>query len=81
LSVVSLTPVDSVRRVQPIHLDFVVEMPYVTDNGLILLAPEKQTDNCKEIFALLFHYLNLELPQDVCEEIEASWTLIKKIRV
>jgi len=27
-------------------------------------------DNCKEIFALLSDYLNLELPPDACKEIE-----------
>lgn len=28
-------------------------------------------DDCKEIFALLSDYLNLELPADTCREIEA----------
>jgi len=29
-----------------------------------------QHGNCKEIFALLSDYLNLELPADACQEIE-----------
>lgn len=28
-------------------------------------------DGCKEVFALLSEYLNLELPPDACKEIEA----------
>ncbi|HWE49949.1 MAG TPA: zf-HC2 domain-containing protein [Bryobacteraceae bacterium] len=28
-------------------------------------------DNCKEVFALLSEYLNLELPPDACNEVEA----------
>ena len=31
---------------------------------------EGHQDNCKEIFALLSEYLNLELPPDACKEIE-----------
>jgi anti-sigma factor RsiW len=31
--------------------------------------PER-TEKCKEIFALLSDYLNLELPPDACQEIE-----------
>ena len=34
------------------------------------MASEKHTDNCKEIFALLSDYLNLDLPPDACKEIE-----------
>jgi len=29
-----------------------------------------QNDNCKEIFALLSEYLNLELPPETCKQIE-----------
>ncbi|MGD1093181.1 MAG: zf-HC2 domain-containing protein [Bryobacteraceae bacterium] len=29
------------------------------------------TDKCKELFALLSDYLNLELPPDACKQIEA----------
>lgn len=29
------------------------------------------TDHCKEVFALLSDYLDLELPPDACREIEA----------
>lgn len=31
---------------------------------------EKHSGNCKEVFALLSEYLNLELPPDACQEIE-----------
>ena len=31
---------------------------------------EHKPENCKEIFALLSDYLNLELPPDACREIE-----------
>lgn len=31
---------------------------------------EKHPENCKEVFALLSEYLNLELPPDACQEIE-----------
>jgi hypothetical protein len=34
------------------------------------MASHEHTDNCKEIFALLSDYLNLELPPDACKEIE-----------
>ena len=29
------------------------------------------TEKCKEVFSLLSEYLNLELPTDACQEIEA----------
>ena len=29
-----------------------------------------QPENCKEVFALLSDYLNLELPPDACEQIQ-----------
>jgi RNA polymerase sigma-70 factor (ECF subfamily) len=32
---------------------------------------EKHPENCKEVFAMLSEYLNLELPPDACHEIEA----------
>ncbi len=32
------------------------------------------TEKCREVFALLSEYLNLELPPDACEEIEAHIT-------
>jgi hypothetical protein len=31
---------------------------------------EKHPENCKEVFAMLSEYLNLELPPDACQEIE-----------
>jgi len=31
----------------------------------------QDTEKCREIFAMLSDYLNLELPADVCKEIEA----------
>ncbi len=31
---------------------------------------EKHAENCKEIFAMLSEYLDLELPPDACQEIE-----------
>lgn len=30
-----------------------------------------RTEKCREVFALLSEYLNLELPPDACQEIEA----------
>lgn len=33
--------------------------------------PHVHTEDCKEIFALLSDYLNLELPPDACAQIEA----------
>ena len=38
------------------------------------MASQEHTDNCKEIFALLSDYLNLELPPETCQEIEAHIT-------
>ncbi len=32
---------------------------------------EKHEGNCKEVFALLSEYLNLELPPEACQEIES----------
>ncbi len=32
---------------------------------------DQRTEKCKEIFSLLSDYLNLELPADACQEIEA----------
>ena len=34
------------------------------------MASQEHKDNCKEIFALLSDYLDLELPPDACKEIE-----------
>ena len=34
------------------------------------MEPHNHTGHCKEIFALLSEYLNLELPPDACREIE-----------
>ena len=31
----------------------------------------ERTEKCKEVFSLLSEYLNLELPPDACQEIEA----------
>lgn len=35
------------------------------------MPEHKHTENCKEVFALLSDYLNLELPPDACKEIES----------
>jgi len=35
------------------------------------MTPHVHTEKCKEVFALLSDYLNLELPPDACAEIEA----------
>ena len=35
------------------------------------MEPDQRTEKCKEIFSLLSDYLNLELPPDACQEIEA----------
>jgi RNA polymerase sigma-70 factor, ECF subfamily len=35
------------------------------------MASHTHTDNCKEVFALLSEYLDLELPPEACAEIEA----------
>jgi anti-sigma factor RsiW len=32
---------------------------------------DKGRDQCKEVFSLLSEYLNLELPPDACQEMEA----------
>lgn len=34
------------------------------------MASHLRTDTCKEVFALLSDYLNLELPPEACAEIE-----------
>jgi anti-sigma factor RsiW len=34
------------------------------------MPEHEHTGNCKEVFALLSEYLNLELPPDACREIE-----------
>lgn len=34
------------------------------------MEPHQRDDRCKEVFALLSDYLNLELPPDACQEIE-----------
>jgi hypothetical protein len=36
-------------------------------------SPER-TEKCKEVFSLLSEYLNLELPIEACQEIEAHLT-------
>ncbi len=35
------------------------------------MESRERTKNCKEVFALLSEYLNLELPPGACEEIES----------
>lgn len=35
------------------------------------MESHERTERCKEVFALLSDYLNLELPPDACEDIEA----------
>src|ERR1035441_677122 len=37
----------------------------------IEMEPDRRTEKCQEIFSLLSDYLNLELPPDACQEIEA----------
>ena len=35
------------------------------------MEPHQHNDQCKEVFAMLSDYLNLELPPETCDEIEA----------
>ena len=35
------------------------------------MEPHRHNDGCKEVFALLSDYLDLELPLEACQEIEA----------
>ena len=35
------------------------------------METHERTEKCKEVFSLLSEYLNLELPPDACQEIEA----------
>ena len=35
------------------------------------MEPHQHIERCKEVFALLSDYLNLELPSETCQEIEA----------
>jgi anti-sigma factor RsiW len=35
------------------------------------MKPPEPTQNCKDVFALLSQYLDLELPPDACRKIEA----------
>jgi RNA polymerase sigma-70 factor (ECF subfamily) len=35
------------------------------------MEPHEHNERCKEVFALLSDYLNLELPPEACQEIEA----------
>jgi anti-sigma factor RsiW len=35
------------------------------------MEPHRHGERCKEVFALLSDYLNLELPPEACQEIEA----------
>ena len=35
------------------------------------MEPHQRTEKCKEVFSLLSEYLNLELPPDACQEMEA----------
>jgi len=35
------------------------------------MDPHQHNDRCKEVFALLSDYLDLELPPEACKEIEA----------
>ena len=35
------------------------------------MKPAEQIDSCKDIFAALSEYLDLELPPDACEKIQA----------
>ena len=35
------------------------------------MEPHRHNERCKEVFAMLSDYLNLELPPETCHEIEA----------
>jgi len=35
------------------------------------MPPHEHNEQCKEVFALLSEYLNVELPPEACQEIEA----------
>ena len=35
------------------------------------MEPHQHNERCKEVFALLSDYLNLELPPETCQDIEA----------
>ncbi len=35
------------------------------------MEPHKHNERCREVFALLSDYLDVELPPDACQEIEA----------
>jgi RNA polymerase sigma-70 factor (ECF subfamily) len=35
------------------------------------MAPHRHSESCKEVFALLSEYLNLELPPEACADVEA----------
>jgi len=35
------------------------------------MEPDERTKKCREVFSLLSDYLNLELPPDACQEMEA----------
>jgi anti-sigma factor RsiW len=35
------------------------------------MEPHERSEKCKEVFSLLSEYLNLELPPEACQEIEA----------
>ncbi len=41
------------------------ECPFASNEAL-----HERTENCKDVFALLSEYLNLELPPGACQEIE-----------
>ena len=36
----------------------------------VAMEPHEPSERCKDVFALLSEYLNLELPADACQEIE-----------
>lgn len=38
------------------------------------MEPHQHDEKCKEVFTLLSDYLNLELPPEACQEIEAHIT-------
>jgi anti-sigma factor RsiW len=35
------------------------------------MQPHQHTEGCRDVFALLSDYLNLDLPPDACQEVEA----------
>jgi len=43
---------------------------YRVEREEVAMEPHEPGERCKDVFALLSEYLNLELPADACQEIE-----------